>query len=886
MSWLSRLLRRKQFETDLDRELSYHMERQIQDLVDRGISREQAARRTRLEFGGLDQVKEAVRDARGTAWLQDLFRDIRYGCRLLLRSPVFSSVAVLSLALGIGATTAVFTLMDRVVLRDMPVHKPAELIEFIRYQGPGRSNHAYPHFEQLRENLRSFDGMLAEAWLGELEVSIGGQPENATVEMVNGEYFRVLGVEPAIGRTFGADDDRVPGAHPVAVISHRYWVRRFASDPAVIGKRIWRLWTKFTIVGVAPPGFDGVVFGRAADVAIPVSMVAEVRGGTADRWLHDPARHWLAVMGRLKAGVSLPRAEAEVNMQFAHIVDSDAKSGARPGSPSQSQRMELRRAANGIEDWRRDLTEPLAILMTTVALLLLLACANVANLLLTKSAVRQREIAVRLAIGAGRGRVARQMVAEGLLLTLAGGVVGVALGYGLATALVTMLANGGPPIAVATAPDARVLAFALALVVTTCLLFSLAPVAQAMRANVQTALAQARSSPWTLGRGLVTAEVAFAAMLLIGATLFGRSLFQMRSQDNGFREGGLLLFSTNLARLGYPTERVAPLWERLRKEIETIPGVESATLSTVPPVSGGSGWDAKVRVEGSSHLSDQASLSHGNRVGPRYFQTYGTPILAGRDFAERDASSLDLVAIVNASFARSYFGTESPIGRRIRLDYPGLTQWREIVGVVRDMKYESIRGSAPSAVYFPAGQLPIENATFALRTPRDAASMAAEIRAAVSRVYPGARALNIRTMENHVSRSILTERMLALLGAFFAGLALLLAAIGIYGVTAYQVAARRREIGIRMAVGASAERVLGMVLWQTAVLALTGCVIGAAGAWALSRFAAGFLFGIEAGDPLSFLSAIAGLLLIALGAGYLPGRNASRTDPSQALRAE
>jgi predicted permease len=888
MIWISRLFRRKQLERELDRELSYHVERQIQDLVDRGLTREEAAREARLAFGGVTQIKEAARDARGTGWVEDLFRDLRHGCRLLRRMPVFSSVAILSIALGTGATTAVFTLIDRAILRDLPVRKPQELVELIRYFGPNRSNHAYPHFEQLRSELRSFDGLIAESLLGELDVSIDGQPETATIEMVTGDYYRVLGIEAVIGRALTADDDRTPGAHPVAVISHRYWERRFGSDPAVIGKSIRRLSTLFTIVGVAPRGFEGVVFGRVADITMPVSMVAEARGGGPGPWLRDPARHWLAAMGRLKPGVRRPEAAAEVKGRFAAIAAQEAgeTNDQRRKTALLAQRMELQPARNGIDDWRRDLSEPLAILMATVALVLLLACANVANLLLTKSAARQREIAVRLAVGAGRGRVARQMISEGLLLSLAGGALGVALAYALATALVTMLANGGPPVALTTTPDARVLAFALAVSVVSCLLFSLAPAVQAMRANVQPVLAEVRAARWTLGRTLVVAQVAISVILLIGAGLFGRSLFKMRSQDTGFRERGVVLFSTNLSRLGYPSERLEPLWERLRKAVEATPGVEAATMSTVPPVSGGSGWDAKIRVDGYTHAPGQSNISHGNRVGPSYFRTYGAPILTGRDFTERDLSSAEGVAIVNESFARAYLGTASPLGKRIGPDYPGFTQWHEIVGVVRDMKYESIRKAAPRAVYFPIGQIPADNATFALRTSRDPASLIAGIKAAVPRVDPAGRAQNIRTMESHVSRSLLTERMLATLGASFAGLAVLLAAIGIYGVTAYQVARRRREIGIRMAVGASAGRVVGMILRQTAALALAGCAIGAAGAWTLSRLAAGVLFEIDPADPLTFTMAIASLLLVAVGASFLPGRSASHTNPVETLRAE
>lgn len=887
MSWIRRLFQRNRLERELDAEVSYHIERQIQDLIDRGVDPAEAARQVRLSFGSATQIMEATRDARGTAWIEDLGRDIRHGYRLLRRAPAFTAVATLSLALGIGATTAIFTLIDRAILRDLPVREPERLVELIRYRGAGRTNHAHPHFEQLRRSLKSFDDLLAEAWLGDSDISIDGQTEIASVELVSGGYYRVLGVQPAIGRTFSGEADHPPGANP-AVISHAYWQRRFGADPAVIGKTFRRLSTTFTIIGVAPRQFSGVAFGRLADITLPVSMVAEVRGGRADDWLRDAARHWLAVMGRLAPGVSRSRAEAEVNTLFSGIAANEARLAPddRLRNAILSQRMELRPAANGIDDWRRDLEQPLAVLMGTVLLVLLLACANVANLLLTKSAARQREIAVRLAIGAGTGRVVRQMLTEGFLLALAGGALGVVLSYAIASGLVTMMANGGPPIALATTPDARILGFALAVTVVSCVLFSLAPAAQAVRGTLQSTLAETRAARWRLGRGLIVAQMAISVLLLIGAGLFGRTLLEMYSQDSGFRRQGLVLFSTNLARLGYDPERLDPLWERLRTELQALPGVQMVTMSTVPPVSGGSGWDAKVRVEGYSHGPNESNVSHGNRVGPQYFRTYGTPLVSGRDFEESDRLNSEPVAIVNESFARDYFKGESALGKRIGPDYPGLTGWFRIVGVVRDMKYGSMRQDAPRAVYFPMTHLPTGNATFAIRTERSASALASEIQAAVLRVDDAGRAQGVRSMETHVARSLLTERILAWLGAFFGALALLLGAIGIYGVMAYQVARRRREIGIRMALGARAGTVVAMILRQTARLTLLGSAIGVVGGLALAKLAKGFLFRIQPNDPITYSAAIGSLLLVALAAACLPARRAARTSPVETLRTE
>jgi predicted permease len=701
MGWMQRLFRRERLEQELDKELAYHVERRIADLVAGGLDDREAAHRVRLEFGGTDEVKEACRDARGTRWVQDFFQDCRYGLRLLRRSPVFTSVAILSLALGIGANTAIFSLMDRILLRMMPVPKPDRLVELVRFWSGRRTNHAYPHFQQLREALQSFEALMAHSWLGEHEISIDGETEIAQVEMASGAYYSMLGVEARIGRTFTEEVDRVPRANPVAVISEAYWERRFGSAPSVVGKTFRRRGTVFTIIGVTPREFTGVTLGKIADITFPVSMAAEVRGGR-ESWLQDSGTHWLNVMGRLKAGISVSQARSEVAAVFARIAAAEATASQdeRRKTAILSQRMELQPAVDGFNELRRDFAKPLAILMGTVALVLLLACANLANLLLARSAARQREIAVRLALGAGRWRVVRQMLAEALPLSFAGGAAGVLLAYGIASGLVTMMANGGPAIALKTHPDGRILGFALLVSVASCVLFSFAPAWQATRQALQPTLAEIRAGRWRLGKGLVVWQMAISVLLLIGAGLFGRTLLNIYSEPAGFRAEDIVLFSTNAPRLGYSIEQMAGLPAPIVAGLKTLSGVRSVSVSGFPPVSGGSGWNSALDVQGYTHSPKEDNVSHANSVGPDFFRTYGTPVLLGREFDPRDTEHAPKVAIVNEAFVRYYFKDTMALGKWI-----SFTQFRRedrftIVGVVKDVKYEELRQNAPRAVYF------------------------------------------------------------------------------------------------------------------------------------------------------------------------------------------
>jgi predicted permease len=549
--------------------------------------------------------------------------------------------------------------------------------------------------------------------------------------------------------------------------------------------------------------------------------------------------------------------------------------------------VDLEPGGNGFDNLRRRFAEPLTILMGTVALVLLLACANLANLLLAKAAARRREIAVRLAMGAGRGRVVRQLAAEGLLLALAGGTLGILLAYWFAVGLVTAMANGGPRMLLDVTPDARVLFFAAAASTVASVIFSLAPALQATRQSFQPALAEARAGRWRLGKGLMVAQMAIAVLLLIGAGLFGRTLVNMYALDPGFDRHGVILFSTNAAQLRYTRPQFQTMQVRAPAELETLPGVVSASMSMFAPISGG-GWDGTFDVEGHPPARTQDDVSHVNSVGVDFFKTFRTPVILGREFNQRDTGTSQRVAVVNQAFARYYFPDRSPLGKWVAFEGPERNTHYEIVGVVKDVKYESLRRDFPMTIYFANAQVAPgpDSYTFAVRTEGGIADAAHTIQAALARVDPRLRPVNLVSLEDHVARSLLQERMLAALAGFFGALALLLGAVGIYGTMAFQVARRRREIGIRMALGADAGRVIGMVLGQTARLALAGCAIGAAAGLALTRLAQGILYGIGANDPATFAAAAAALTLIALAAAYLPGRSAARTNPVETLRVD
>lgn len=872
---------------DLEDELRFHMEMERDTAMRRGASHE-ASRQARWRAGHVPEALEEVRDQRGLGWLEDFITDCRFGIRLLRRSPIFASAALLSLALGIGANTAIFSLMDAVMLRMMPVREPERLAQFIKHVPTyGRGAISYPRFEQLRSDLRSFEGLFAHHPLGRREIIVGGQPEMASVELVSGAYYEVLGVNALIGRTLTVEMDRDVGANPMAVISYGFWKRRFGLDPEVIGRTFRLNRTVFTIIGVTPSEFFGTVVGRAPEITIPVTMDGEAREGQS--WVRNKSNNWLSVMGRLRDGYSLEQARTEVATVFSRAVQAQAQGVEKELLRKEilGQRLDLQPAGNGFDELRYRFSEPLLILMGIVALALLIGCANLANLLLARSAARQREIAVRLAIGAGKGRIVRQFLTEGLLLSMLGGAFGVLLAIWLSNALVTMMSNGGARMALDIKPDVRVLGFAAAISVLACLLFSLAPAIQSARQRLHPGLGEPRGSGrWRLGKGLIAGQVAMSMVLLIGAGLLGRTLRNLYSLDAGFNRKGVVLFSINAGKVGYKGLRLRDLQARVVQEMKTLPGVASASLVLLPPISGGA-WDGNLFVEGYTHAANENDRSHLNQAGPDLFKTLGTPLLEGREFDERDRAGATKVAVVNETFARYYFGARSAVGKWLSLEGRERDHI-EIVGVVKDVKYRSLRQNFPRTVFFPAMQRPDapDWHSFVLRTAMSPTEVARVIETALGRIDKALRPADLRTLEEHISRSILQERMLAMLAGFFGLLALVVASVGIYGVMAFQVARRQKEIGIRMALGCQPRKVVRMVLGETAQLALLGGGIGIAAALGLTRVLEKTLFGVKPADPATFAMVCAALGAVAIGAAYLPARRAARLHPVDTLRCE
>jgi predicted permease len=853
-------------DSQTEEELRFHLEMAEWDAIRRGEDPRQA----RLRAGGVAQAAEAVRDQSRIGWLSDFLRDSRHGIRLLARTPVFTAAAIVSLALGIGANTAIFSLIDAVILRMMPVHEPGRLVQFA-----GGRVLSYPLFRQFGLELHCFTDMFAESSLGRRDVVFDEEPEAVSAEVVSGNYYSMLGIPAFAGRTFDAELDRNPT--PVVVISHAFWMRRFALSPAAIGRTFRWNDRVFTIIGVTPPEFHGVAAGTFPDITLPLSMAGELLGDPA--WLTSDSVSWLSGMGRLGPGVPLERAQAEVTTVYSRVIQAEAQRSSGNEFARQqilAQRMPLEASGNGFDNLRRRFAEPLRLLMGIVALILLIACANLANLLLGRATARRREIAVRLAIGAGRGRLIRQMLAEGMLLAIAAGVLGVLLAWWLANALSVMMSNGGEKIALNLQPDLRILAFAACVSVAACLLFSLAPAIQAVRQGIQPALAEARSGArWSWGRGLIAAQVAISVLLVIGAGLFGRTLLRVYSIETGFHREDITLVSVKTDRAGLQGHA---LRGRILESLRSMPGVASASFENSPLSYKGSLYGTE--VEGYTYGPNEDVHVQVNYIAEDYFRTLRTPMVQGREFNDRDTASSPKVVVVNEAFARRYFQGQSPLGKWIKFKGPNRM---EIAGMARDIRPRSLRGEIPAIVYVPAAQAfrPLTGVYIVRGT-----GIAGVVDSALKRVDGKLRPTDVRTLSENLSRSILQERMLGTLSGAFGALSLILVSVGVYGVMAFQVARRKKEIGIRMALGARPVQVTGMVLMETAVPVGVGVGMGVAAALGLTRLAEKMLYGVSPTDPVTFAGASTILILLALFAAYLPSRRAAALSPIETLRCE
>jgi predicted permease len=894
--------RRARLETDLDRELRYHFDRRAEDLRAEGRGEDDARRQAAIEMGGIEQVQEDVRETWTLRWLDDAARDARYAARSLARSPGFTITAVASLAIGIGASAAIFSLLDQVLLRLLPVREPERLVLVdwkgnalaqARGSGAGYNLMSYPICRDLQEQAQFFEGVLCRHPTEvNLAVAAGQTPELVGAEIVSGSYFPVLGVSPARGRLLDEDDDRQPGAHPVVVLSHAYWLKAFGGAPDVVGRRVLVNNFPMTVVGVASATFRGIDIGDVPAVWIPAAMKKQA----TPEWdkLLDRRTRWMQVIGRLRPGVTREQAQAGLQPWFKSMLDEDTR---REGFPlvTATQRAEflastlvVTPAAHGHSLLRQDVGRPLQVLMAATLLLLLLASLNVASLFLARGAARGREIRTRLALGASRRRIACLLLADSVWIAGGGGALGLLVAPMVSRGLLSFLPEGA---ALSSRVDGRVFAFALLMTVATGVLCGVAPAWRAGRVPLISWLRDrtgAAGGGVRLRKALVVGQMAFTLVLLVGAGLFVQTLLRLVGQGPGFATSGRVAFRINPRRAGASDEDSSRTIRRVLDELRSLPDVDSVGLAGVDLLNGGS-WNEYMTIEADKRIVTDRAV-HLEPITPGLFVTLGTPVIAGRDFDERDAlppvGERWRSVIVNERFARRYFGDASPLGRRVGLgDREDVRTNIEIVGVVRDFSYRDLREQTEQA-FVPYFEGDWTAGTFYLRVRGTPQAAFASIRSAVGRVDPTLPLLSPRTLDEQVDRSLTTERMMATLSGGFAAAALLLSVVGLYGVMAFVVTRRTPEIGIRMALGATRRAATWLVVADAVVMIAAGTAIALPLVWGLGRLVEAQLFGVHAIDAPTI--AVASLVLggVALSAAILPAWRAASVSPTEALRFE
>ena len=875
---------------ELAEEFESHLEMQIEDNLRAGMTPAEARRDALLKTGGLSLAQENYRNRRGMPWIDTTLRDLQYAGRMLRRSPGFTAVAVLSLALGIGANTAIFSIVNAVMLRSLPVEDPGRLAQIKQGENGDLTN---PIWEHVRDHQQAFSGALAYAET-KLDLADGGQSQFAFGLWVSGDFFRVLGVAPMKGRVFGKYDDR-RGAPALAVLSYNFWQRRFASDADVIGKTVRLNRIPFEIVGVTPPWFKGLNVDRGFDVALPLACEPLLHTDRND--LDQRSMWWLTLLGRLRPDQTILQAEARMRLFSSEVnratlpSDWDAKGQAE----YLKNTFKLSPAAGGFSETGSQYRIALFTLMAIVGLVLLIACANVANLLLARASARQREFAVRMAIGASRMRIIRQLMTESLLLSLLGAAGGFLLALAGSRLLVRLISTGPIPLAIDTSPDLRVFAFTIAATLLTALLFGLAPALRATRVELEQALkenarsAVAGSSRFNLGKALIVGQVALSLMLLVGAGLFLGTLRNLLTVDTGFISQSILIINADAQQASVPKSQRVQTYAEILERLRRVPGVVSAASSMLVPLSG-AGWGTRSRPEDGAGASPGDTDLLLNRVSPDYFRSLRIPLLAGRDFNEHDALHSPGVIILGESVARHFFGPANALGKIIGLDEFGpvrTLQPYQVIAVVKDSKYRRIDETPVWSAFLASGQDPDPwpTVSYEVRSQVPVEQLIPSLRAAFAEVNPGV-SLEFQNFENQVGDTLLQPRVVALLSVAFGLLALLLAMVGLYGVTSYAVVQRKGEIGIRMALGEQRQSVTWLMLRDVLILLVVGLALGLGVALAAGRLVASLLYGIKPNDPLQLAVAVLVLACATTVAAYLPARRAARLDPMAALREE
>jgi putative ABC transport system permease protein len=884
MGWLSRFVRRAALDRDLERELEDHRERRAQALIATGLTPAQARRQALVESGGAEQAKEAVRDVRGTRWAHDLAQDVRYGARSLLKRPGLVIAATLSLGLGLGANTAIFSLVDAVLLRALPVRDPEALVMVKR-------SWTTPIWAQVQARAgRFFDG--AAAWSDDrFDLSRGGETDAVDGLFVSGSFFETLGVQPALGRLLTtADDQRGGGSDgPTAVVSHRFWQLRYGGDPLVIGRTLMLDRLPVTIVGVVPARFLGPTVGKTFDVAVPIGLADRLRPGAQQSLLDGRSHWWLDVMFRLRDGQTIDGAAAALRSVQPAVRAATIPQRWSPADQASylTGPIGLVPASAGRSELRTQYRQPLLVLMGMVGVVLLVACANVANLLLARGEARRHELSARLALGASQGRLVRQLLTESVLLVVPGTALALALAVWGSRVLVTQLATSESSVMLALPVDWRLLGFLAMLGLVTGLAFGLVPAWRARRVNAADVVAHATHSRVTrrgsVSGPLVVAQVALSLVLVVAAGLFGRTFTALAARDLGFQPEGLLQASLGIGRT--PVTQRREVLARVQDAVARVPGVQAAGVSSIEPL-GGLYWTEGVEIPGEHPARGTDRSAHVNAITPGWFATYRTPLIAGRDFETRDLPGAP-VAIVNAAFARHFFGAKPALGQRVRLSNgPDRKELVEIVGIVADAAYRELRGERPPTLYRPLSQFE-EPFPIAAVTVRIGSGGAPGLQPALTRAITGADptiAVTYRSVEARLHDRLGESRTIALLSGFFGGLALLLAAIGLYGVTSYGVTERRREIGIRLTLGASRGAAERVVLARVSGLVGLGIALGVAISLLSAPAVRTLLYELEPRDPATMSLAAAVLAAVGLLAGWLPARRAARIDPARVLR--